>query len=64
LPVARCQKLRKNGALAGQEGAIEAKPEVAAYRYSVRTDSEPIALRASWSMHVEAMNFNGMGHAE
>jgi hypothetical protein len=25
-------------------------------RYSVRTDSSPIALRAVWSMHVEAMN--------
>ena len=33
-------------------------------RYSVRTDSGPIALRAFWSMHVEAMNFSGMGHAE
>ena len=34
------------------------------YRYGVRTDSKPIALRAFWSMHVEAMNFSGMGHAE
>jgi transposase-like protein len=34
------------------------------YRYGVRTDSKPIALRAYWSMHVEAMNFSGMGHAE
>ncbi len=34
------------------------------YRYSVRTDSKPIALRAFWSMHVEAMNSSGMGHAE
>ena len=34
------------------------------YRYSVRTDTGPIALRAFWSMHVEAMNFSGMGHAE
>ena len=33
-------------------------------RYSVRTDSGPIALRAFWSMHVEAMNWSGMGHAE
>jgi hypothetical protein len=32
-------------------------------RCSVRTDSGPIALRAFWSMHVEAMNFSGMGHA-
>jgi transposase-like protein len=34
------------------------------YRYSVRTDSGPIALRAFWSMHVEAMNWSGMGLAE
>ncbi|MCP1968196.1 IS66-like element accessory protein TnpA [Bradyrhizobium elkanii] len=34
------------------------------YRYSVRTDCGPIALRAFWSMHVEAMNWSGMGHAE
>jgi hypothetical protein len=31
------------------------------YRYSVRTDSEPIVLRAFWAMHVEAMNWSGMG---
>jgi hypothetical protein len=30
----------------------------------VRTDSGPIALQAFWGMHVEAMNFTGMGHAE
>jgi transposase-like protein len=34
------------------------------YRYGVRTDSGPIALQAFWGMHVEAMNFSGMGHAE
>ena len=33
-------------------------------RYSVRTDSGPLALQAFWGMHVEAMNFSGMGHAE
>ena len=33
-------------------------------RYSVRTDSGPIALGAFWSMHVEAMNWIGMAHAE
>jgi hypothetical protein len=33
-------------------------------RYSVRTDSGPIALRAFRNMHVEAMNWSGMGHAE
>ncbi|ESY65567.1 MULTISPECIES: transposase [Mesorhizobium] len=34
------------------------------YCYGKRTDSGPIALRAFWSMHVEAMNWSGMGHAE
>jgi hypothetical protein len=34
------------------------------HRYSVRTDSGPIALRAFWGMHVEAMNWSGMGLAE
>src|SRR3974390_2399163 len=34
------------------------------YRYGVRTDSGPIALRAFWSMHVEALNWSGMGLAE
>jgi len=34
------------------------------YRYGVRTDSGPIALQAFWGMHVEAINFSGMGHVE
>jgi hypothetical protein len=33
-------------------------------RYSVRTDSGPLALQEFWGMHVEAMNFSVMGHAE
>jgi hypothetical protein len=33
------------------------------YRCSVRTDNGLIALQAFWGMHVEAMNFSGMGHA-
>jgi hypothetical protein len=33
-------------------------------RYSIRTESGPIALRAFWSMHVEAMNWSGKGRAE
>jgi transposase-like protein len=33
-------------------------------RYGARTDSGTIALRAFWGMHVEAMNWSGMGHAE
>jgi hypothetical protein len=31
------------------------------YRYGARTDTGPIALRAFWGMHVEAMNWSGMG---
>jgi hypothetical protein len=34
------------------------------YRYGVRTGTGPVALQAFWGMHVEAMNFSGMGHAE
>jgi hypothetical protein len=30
----------------------------------MRTDNRQIALQAFWGMHVEAMNFSGMGHAE
>ena len=33
-------------------------------RYGVRTDSGPVALQAVWGMHIEAMNWSGMGHAE
>jgi len=45
-----------------EQSKRERKPR--RYRYSVRTDSGPIALQAFWGMHVEAMNFSGMGHAE
>jgi transposase-like protein len=34
------------------------------YRYGVRNDNGPAALQAFWSMHVEAMNWSGMGLAE
>jgi hypothetical protein len=34
------------------------------HRFGARTDDGPIALRAFWSMHVEAMNWSGMGFAE
>ncbi|MDX8496710.1 transposase [Mesorhizobium sp. VK22B] len=33
-------------------------------RYGARTDRGPIALHAFWGMHVEAMNWSGMGLAE
>jgi hypothetical protein len=29
-------------------------------RYSVRTDSGPVALQAFWGMHIEAMQRNGL----
>jgi transposase-like protein len=45
-----------------QQSKRHARPR--RYRYGVRTDSGPIALQAFWGMHVEAMNFSGMGHAE
>jgi hypothetical protein len=30
----------------------------------MRTDSDTIAVRAFWGMHVEAMNWSGLGNAE
>lgn len=50
----------------GQHKKRQSKPRTRPprYRYSVRTDTGPIALQAFWGMHVEAMNFSGMGHAE
>jgi len=32
--------------------------------HHVTGHDRPIALQAFWSMHVEAMNFSGMGHSE
>lgn len=48
----------------GKKGPSKRRKRPTRYRYSVRTDSKPIALRAFWGMHVEAMNWSGMGHAE
>ena len=48
----------------GQNGQPKRRRGPPRYRYSVRTDSGPVALRAFWSMHVEAMNWSGMGLAE
>ena len=48
----------------GKKGQPKRRKRPPRYRYSVRTDSGPIALRAFWSMHVEAMNWSGMGLAE
>jgi transposase-like protein len=33
-------------------------------RYGARSESGPVALQAFWSMHVEALNWSGMGHGE
>ena len=54
----------ENVETAAEEEAVEAPKEASALSLRVRTDSGPIALQAFWSMHVEAMNFSGMGHAE
>ncbi len=59
------QKLRrKEQVRQGNKGQPKRRKRPPRYRYSVRTDSGPIALRAFWSMHVEAMNWSGMGLAE
>jgi transposase-like protein len=61
----KLQNLRRNRA--GREhkkGQPKRRKGPPRYRYSVRTDSGPIALRAFWSMHVEAMNWSGMGLSE
>ena len=34
------------------------------YRYSVRTVTGPVVLQAFWGMHIEAINWSGMGRAE
>jgi Transposase len=43
----------------GKSGKRSQKP-----RYSVRTDTRSRALQAFWAMHVEAMNWSGMGVRE
>ena len=48
----------------GKKRQLKPRTRPPRYRYGVRTDSGPIALQAFWGMHVEAMNFSGMGHAE
>ena len=52
---------RRNGS---EEGPSKRQRRPRCYRYGVHTDNGPIALQAFWGMHVEAMNFSGMGHAE
>lgn len=43
----------------GKSGKRSQRP-----RYSVRTDTHSRALQAFWAMHVEAMNWSGMGVRE
>jgi hypothetical protein len=56
----RIEKLERQGKKAPSKRSRKA----ATYRYNMRTDSEPTAVRAFWGMHVEAMNWSGMGDAE
>jgi transposase-like protein len=59
------QKLRREAVeRQGKNGLPKRRRRPPRYRYSVRTDSGPVALRAFWSMHVEALNWSGMGLAE
>jgi hypothetical protein len=53
----------EKAATAAEEAAGQQAQEASAQSL-LRTDSGPIALQAFWGMHVEAMNFSGMGHAE
>ena len=57
----RLQKLRRKDV---KQRAKKRRSRPPRHRYGARTDSGPIALRAFWSMHVEAMNWSGMGLAE
>src|ERR1700757_4415409 len=49
---------------AAEERAVEAPKGGLAQLHGMRTESGPFALQAFWRMHVEAMNFIGMGLAE
>ena len=48
----------------GKKRQLKPRTRPPRLRYGARTDSGPIALRAFWGMHVESMNWSGMGHAE
>ena len=54
----------ENAERTAQEEAVEDAYETSTLSYGARTDTGPIALRAFWGMHVEAMNWSDMGHAE
>ncbi|MER8761488.1 MULTISPECIES: hypothetical protein [unclassified Mesorhizobium] len=58
----KLQNLRRKKAARSRNKAPPKRPKrPPRYRYSRRTDSSPIALQAFWGMHVEAMNWSGMG---
>ncbi|MER9559275.1 hypothetical protein [Mesorhizobium sp. M0323] len=60
----KLQNLRRKKAARSRNKAPPKRPKrPPRYRYSRRTDSSPIALQAFWGMHVGAMNWSGMGHA-
>lgn len=56
----RIKKLERQG----KKAPSKRRRKAYTYRYNMRTDSEPIAVRAFWGMHVEAMNWSGLGNAE
>jgi transposase-like protein len=56
----RIDKLERQG----KKAPSKRRRKAYTYRYNMRTDSKPIAVRAFWGMHVEAMNWSGMGSAE
>jgi hypothetical protein len=61
----RLQNLRtKQLERQGKKARSKPRRKTFTYRYNMRTDSDTIAVRAFWGMHVEAMNWSGLGNAE
>lgn len=61
----RLQNLRtKRLERRGKKARSKPRRRTFTYRYNMRTDSDAIAVRAFWGMHVEAMNWSGLGNAE
>jgi hypothetical protein len=58
----RLQNLRtKQLERQGKKARWKPRRRTFTYRYNMRTDSDAIAVRAFWGMHVEAMNWSGLG---
>ena len=55
-------RIRVGKSTAGSRGRVASRHQRP--RYSVRTDTRSRALQAFWAMHVEAMNWSGMGIRE